>query len=82
MWADMVRAYEFIRAAGFLGKVEVDEAPAVIVTKTAAGQWRWALIGPDGVEIAGGGGYESEDEARADGESELAAQAGPVAVIV
>jgi hypothetical protein len=81
-WADMVRAYEFIRAAGFVGKVEVDEAPAVIVAKTQAGQWRWALIGPDGVEIAGGGGYEDEDEAREAGEAELAAQATPTAVIV
>jgi hypothetical protein len=81
-WADMVRAYEFIRAAGFVGKVEVDEAPAVTVTKTAAGQWRWALIGPDGVEIAGGAGYADPDEALADGQAELAAQTGPSAVVV
>lgn len=82
VWADMVRAYEFIRASGFVGKVEVDEAPAVIVTKTEAGQWRWGVLDVEGVEVAGGGGCATEDEAREAGEAELAAQAGPVAVIV
>jgi hypothetical protein len=81
-WADMVRAYEFIRSAGFVGKVEVDEASALTVTKTQAGQWRWALMGPDGREIAGGGGYEFEADACEDGQAELEAQSRRSAVVV
>ena len=49
---------------------------AVVVTRTRVGQWRFGVVDPEGVEVVGGGGYEDEDQARADGESELAAQVG------
>ena len=87
-WADMVRAYEFIRAAGFKGRVEVDELdqePAgwtVTVAPTETGQWRWGVLDPEGVEVVGGGGCETEDEAQEAGEAELAAQTGAVGVVV
>ena len=84
-WADMVRAYDFIRGAGFKGRVEVDETEAagwVSVMPTQAGQWRWGVMDHNGVEVAGGGGCESEEEARDLGEAELAAQAGQSAVVV
>jgi len=64
-----------------------DQAPqpagwTVTVTPTQSGQWRWGVLDPDGVEICGGGGYDDEDEARAEGESELAAHAGPARAVV
>jgi hypothetical protein len=53
----------------------------VTVTPTQAGQWRWGVVDPGGVEVAGGGGYETDDDARADGESELAAWGQPLAPV-
>jgi hypothetical protein len=50
------------------------------VGRTASGQWRWAVLDPDEVEVAGGGGYESEDDAREEGEAELAVWTRPAAV--
>lgn len=84
-WADLVRAYEFIRGCGWRGKVEVDEAPAgwtVAVTPTTAGQWRWGVVDPEGVEVAGGGGYDDEGEALADGEAELATHTNPTPAVI
>lgn len=63
----------------------VDPAQAgwtVAVTPTEGGQWRWGVLDPAGVEVVGGGGYDDEDEARGDGQAELAAQTQPGAVVV
>lgn len=31
--------------------------------QTEPGQWRWAVIDPEGLEVQGGGGYDSVEEA-------------------
>ena len=89
--AQAIRA-QVLDAAGWdkAGRVDVvvegQTRPAgwtVTVTPTQSGQWRWGVLDPDGVEICGGGGYEDEDEALADGQSELFAHtARPGAVVV
>lgn len=78
-WSDLGTAYGFLRTCGYRGAVEVEDGgPAydLVVEPTQAGQWRWAVL-ENAVEFSGGGGYETEDEARAEGESELYALARP-----
>ena len=54
----------------------------VTVTPTAGGQWRWGVLDPFGVEVAGGGGYDDEGDALADGEAELATHTNPTPAVI
>ncbi len=49
----------------------------VTVAEEPTGKWSWSYMDSNGVEVASGEGYESEEEARADGDKELEAQTAP-----
>jgi hypothetical protein len=64
---------------------ELEDSPkdwTLTVGRSKAGQWRWGVCDPDGVEVAGGAGYESEGEAREDGEAELAVWTRPAPALI
>lgn len=62
-WDTLDQAYSWIRKAGYLGTVEVDEAPLLgldcrfTVRRTDCGQWRYGVLDSEGIEVAGGGGF-------------------------
>lgn len=83
-WSDLGAAYAHVRAGGYVGTVEVEDGEPIgelVVEPDRAGRWRWAVV-LGGAEIAYGAGYDSEEDARADGEAELASQGRPSAIIV
>ena len=65
-----------------LGEVEQAIGWLLQVLPTTAGQWGWAVLDPDDREIAGGAGYDSESDARQDGEAELAVQKAPLKALI
>jgi hypothetical protein len=69
-WDTLDQAYSWIRTAGYPGTVEVDEASGLglgyrcTVHRTHAGQWRYGVLDSEGVEVVGGGGYGTWQDAQ------------------
>jgi len=52
------------------------------VFRTISQQWGWVVLDPEGRDVVAGGGYDTEDDARQEGEAELAVQSAPLKALI